>query len=98
MKQTGESPFMQTAAKVKSEPVTFKDKIVGLAIGLVFIALCAGILLKPDLVTASAAITSGSAGPVVERILDTVWSAPVAIISGIIGLFTAWVAVTRKVG
>ncbi|MEI6808879.1 MAG: hypothetical protein WCN95_09150 [bacterium] len=98
MNQNEMSAFKRAAGKMKGAPVTVRDKVVGVVIGLVFIALCAGILLNPDLVSENATSISGSGGQLMLRVIDIIWSRPTGAISGIIGLFVGWGSITRKTG
>lgn len=95
MNETGENAFKQSATNQTVARITIADRIVGLVVGLLFIGLCTGIWLKPDLISGN---VDKLGGPAIASALDLVWSRPVAIISGIIGLFVAWGSITRKTG
>lgn len=88
----------QNSGKAKVEPVTIKDKLFGLLFAAIFIGLCAAIWLKPDLVSNNEAAISESCGKVTTQVLEVLWSGPVGILAGLVGLFIGWGAITKKLG
>ena len=88
----------QKVNEIRSEPITEKDKLIGVILAAVFIALCIGVWLKPDLISLDTSEFSGRGGRAIARILDVIWSRPAGTVAGILGLLVGWGALTKKVG
>lgn len=98
MSETEGKSLEQKVDEIRSEPVTAKDKVIGVVIAVLFIALCVGVWAKPDLISLDTSEFSGRGGRTIARILNIIWSRPAGTIAGIVGLLVGWGALTKKVG
>jgi len=92
------SSLEDSMAEIRKEPITAKDKIVGMIIAILLIALCVGVWLVPDLIPVDSLDVSGRGGRKIARFIHFIWSRPVGSIAGVIGLIVGWGAITKKVG
>jgi C4-dicarboxylate transporter len=88
----------QKVDELRSEPITAKDKAVGLLIAVVLLALCIGVWMKPDLIGVDSSDFTGRGGRKITRILNIIWSRPTGTVAGVFGLIIGWGALTKKVG
>lgn len=88
------------AAEKPRVPVTAKDRVAGVVVALVFLGLCAAMMLWPDLGLVPADYDpSGRGGRKVMgllKIAEMVWSRPVGGIAGVLGLLIAFGSLTNK--
>ncbi len=98
MKESDSKSLEKAVGEIRSQPITVKDKVLGIAIAVVLIALCVGTWFKPDLVSIDTSQFSGRGGRSIARILNVVWSRPAGTIAGIVGLITGWGTMAKKVG
>jgi len=98
MSRTEGKSLEQKLDEIRSEPVTAKDKVIGIVIAVVLIALCVATWLDPDLISLDTSDFSGRGGRAIARVVNIIWSRPTGTIAGIVGLLVGWGALTKKVG
>ena len=98
MEQNEQKSLEQIVEEIQKQPVTVKDQVVGFILSVLFIGLCVGTWLYPDLISIDTGNFSGHGGRKIARILNFIWSRPVGTVAGIIGLLVGRGVLTQKVG
>lgn len=79
------------------EPVTMADKLKAGVLALVLIGFCVAVWRVPDLLNVDPADFSARGGRKIARMLNWLWSRPMATLAGLLGLLVGWGALTAKV-
>lgn len=78
------------------KPVTLKDRLIGLAIGIGLIALGVAMWVNPELSPAEGASVGRHRTGLWIWLIDLVWSRPGGAVSGLLGLLVAYGSFVRK--
>ena len=96
--KTPPKTLVQAATEARNEPVTMKDRIVGVVIGLAMIGFGVGTWLNPELIADAFRedSPSGRGGRKIVFFLNLAWNRPVGSILLLLGLLVLYGALTRK--
>ena len=96
--------FEQIVAEAREakEPVTLKDKLGSFLLAAVFIGLCVGMWMKPDLFSIDTSDLGNTRGVRklngLLNIIDFFWSRPLGVILGLLGVSGLLSSFKMKVG
>jgi hypothetical protein len=98
---TEESPrkaLLEELAEESNEPMTMKDRIIGLLIAIILGGLAVGMWLTPEFLSISTTSTSGRGARKIAWLLEIIWSRPLAVIIALLAIMAIWGALTKKSG
>ena len=83
---TNAGATVQNPTPVVQEPLTAKDRVVGALVALVFLGLAASMIRWPVLPVSSGDVSASRTRGVVT-VVELIWSRPVGVVLGLLGLF-----------
>ena len=87
----------ETLIEESAKPLTFKDRIGGIALALAFIAVGASMIVWPAFLSVDDEnIPSGRGGRTIAVLLEVVWSRPVGGLLILLALLMVWGSITKK--
>lgn len=93
---TGGPSLLEELTAANQEPMTFRDRIVGIGMALVMLGLAAWMFIRPVLLPVDTSDLSGRRGSRLVMLLDMAWSRPVGVVVALLALLVLWGSLTKR--
>lgn len=88
--------LQRPAGQAQQEPLTLKDRLIGLGLALVFAAVGTGMMLRPEWFEITGEGPSGRRGRMIVWLLKILWSRPIGAVLILLALLMIWGCLSRR--